>query len=91
MEKEIKEGVFISVITMDKWLRQTETLKGEELQYFVEKCNRAKFVHHNVRYMLGVTKEKLFEILKEMEPEFNEETDDYVIRYAASIYVQRGI
>jgi hypothetical protein len=85
MESETKSGVFVSAITQDKWLRQTHTLKGEDLLFFVQKCHPALLISSDIIFLLGVDKETLFEILKSLEPDFNPETDYYAIRYAPDI------
>lgn len=83
MEKEIKAGVFISVITREKWLERTEVLTGDDLRFFAKKCNPAK---NSFGYPeIGLSKETILDACKELEPSFKPETDYFVIRYAPPV------
>jgi hypothetical protein len=85
MEKEIAPGIFISVITKSRWLQRTESLKGEDLQHFMQHCNRVKNTNIIIEHIFGVQKDKFVKALRELEPKFNENDDFYAVRYAPSI------
>jgi len=82
MEIETKHGVFVTLITLDKWMRQTKTLKGEDLVFFVNKCNRINQFTSIMKTILGVTPTELNKRFSEIDPNFNSETDYYSVRYA---------
>ncbi len=82
MEKEIRPGVFISVVTLDRWQTRTAFLSGEELKYFVEKCNPTRMATtDSIKNTIGVDRDELFTVCKGLEPLFNPLTDYYVVRY----------
>lgn len=81
MEKEIRPGVFISVVTLDKWQIRTAFLTGEDLKYFVEKCNPTRMATDSIKDVIGVNRKELFTVCKDLEPNFNPLMDFYVIRY----------
>lgn len=81
-EIESKPGVFISVITKEKWLERTSILKGPDLTYYVSQCNPAWLAGDAFIDIIGVGKKELYELCRKLEPEFNPETDYYVIRIA---------
>ncbi len=81
MEKETKPGVFISVITLDQWQVRTAFLTGEDLKYFVEKCNPIRMATDSIKDVIGVNREELFTVCKDLEPNFNPLTDYYVIQH----------
>lgn len=81
-EKETKPGVFISVITLDQWQVRTAVLTGEDLKYFVEKCNPLTLATDSLEDVIGVDTVGLLEVCKELEPNLNPITDYFVIRYA---------
>ena len=81
MEIEIKDGVFISVVKKDEWIRRTGSLPKEDLKYFVKRCNPARFAQeHLLNAVLGVGKDKLFEECRKIDPDFDIANDFYVIR-----------
>jgi hypothetical protein len=81
MEHETRPGVFISVITRQTWLRRTELLTGDELRYFLEQCNPAKYYDNVWKDDIGVNRDEMFEILRKLDSDFDPQTDYYVIRY----------
>ena len=85
MEKETKPGVFISVITLDRWQIRTAFLSGEELKYFVEKCNPTRMVTDSIKDIIGVDRNELFTVCKDLEPLFNPLTDYFAIRNSPNI------
>lgn len=89
MEKETKPGVFISPITRAKWIRRIEALKGEDLREFVCKCNPASFATDNMEFIIGLKRQPLFDLCKELDPDFNPQTDFFVIRYAPEIVTEK--
>ena len=89
MEKEISPGVYLSVITRERWLKRIDSLEGEDLRFFVERCNRIKHTNIVIENIFGLSREQFIEILRELEPEFNEKDDFYAIRYAQPS-VQQG-
>lgn len=82
MEKEIRPGVFISVITRERWIQRTEVLQGEDLRYFVEQCNKYGNVEIVLKHVFNITPDEFIDALRELEPNFNEKEDFYVVRYA---------
>lgn len=83
MEKQTKTGVFISAITKEKMQERAMNLHGEDLKYFVEKCNPANLLPSSlIDHVIGISSDELISICKELEPNFNPETDYFVIRYA---------
>lgn len=78
-EIEIEPGIFISVITKKQWDHRTSVLKGDDLQFFIAKCNPAKLAPVYGR-------KKLYKVCEKLESEFNPETDYYVIRYAPQVH-----
>jgi len=83
MEKKIKEGVYLSFVTRERWLQRTKELTGEDLRKFVSECNPIAIAPSALlKITLGMDKKQLISLGKEMEPDFNPHTDYYVIRYA---------
>jgi len=85
MEIETKTGLYVIPITREKWMRQTTTLKGEDLVFFVTRCNRANALTNLIKPVFGIDTDELFEKFRELEPNFNVETDYYAVRYTAQI------
>jgi len=72
-EIEIEPGLWLSVVTREKWLRRVEVLKGDDRQFFIAKCNPASIAPDHMR--------KHFGMCRQIEPHFNPKTDYYVLRY----------
>ena len=85
METEISEGIFLSVITKEQWLKRTEALQGDDLRHFVERCNRYPETDIIIKHVLGITSKKFLKLCIELNPEFNKKEDFYVIRYAPGV------
>ena len=81
-ETEILPGVFVSVMRKERWNERVNSLHGDDLKEFVEKCNPAfSGINIMTQHFLGMSVERFFEICKELDPEFNSWTDYYVFRY----------
>ena len=57
-------------------------MDGDDIKEIVEKCNAAlSGINIMSQHFLGMRVERLFEIWKELDAEFNSWTDYYVFRY----------
>ena len=80
-EKEISPGLFITPITRERWLQRTDVLKGEDLKWFIESCNRFIETDILIKHIIGMTRDEFLGELLNIEPNFNPTTDYYVLRY----------
>lgn len=80
MEKEIKPGVFISVVTREQWVKRVDTLTGDDLAHFISKCNPASLASRILFRITGIRAYELLKICQELEPEFDPLTDYFVVR-----------
>jgi len=81
MEKETTTGVFISVVTKDQFLHRASILSGEDLITFIGKCNKATLYKSDMNEVTGLNETEFFLLCKKLNPDFDYETDYYVVRY----------
>lgn len=84
-EYEVKPGVFISVVTREKWLQRVDVLKGEDLHDFISKCNLFRMYPESDLILKG----DLLEACRSLEPNFDTEKDYYVIRMSHEAFQRR--
>ena len=81
-ETEIIPGVFVSVMRKERWNERVNSLHGDDLKEFVEKCNPASSgINIMTQHFLGMSVKRFYEICLELDPEFNPRTDYYIFRY----------
>jgi hypothetical protein len=86
MEKEIKEGIFISVVTKKQWVNRIDTLEGDDRKHFIEKCNPFNEAdQRSLKKTLGFNLVDLYYLCKDIEPDFDVQEDFYTVRYAPDI------
>ena len=57
-------------------------LNGEDIFYVpAEKCNPIRMATDSIKDVIGVNREELFTVCKDLEPNFNPLTDYYVIQH----------
>lgn len=83
MEKEIKPGIFISVVTQEQWIERTGNLTGEDLRFFVCQCNPFKLNMGSLRNE-GIKPHELQQFCEDLNEDFDPETDYFTIRYTKS-------
>lgn len=76
MEKEIRPGVFISVVTEDQFKSRINTLTGDDLRHFVLKCNHFKLSRKALEG-IGIKALEIQQACEELEPSFD--PDDYFV------------
>jgi len=79
MEKEIRPGVFISVITDEQFKLRINTLTGEDLRHFILKCNHFKLSRKALEG-IGIKGLEIQQACEELEPSFDPEEDYFVVR-----------
>ena len=84
MEHQIKPGIFLTVITQDRWFSQTEHLTREELTDFIMKCTPLRLANSSFLIDEDITPEELKAACIELEPEVDFMKDYYCIRRSAS-------
>ena len=80
MEKEIRPGVFLSVITQEKWFNRTENLSREELTDFIMKCTPLRLANSEFFIDESISPQELLEACRDLEPDLNAQTDYYCLR-----------
>ena len=79
MEKEIRPGVFISVVSEERFRLRINTLTGEDLHHFILKCNHFKLSRKALEG-IGIKAFEIQQACEELDPHFDPETDYFVIR-----------
>ncbi|RLD50446.1 MAG: hypothetical protein DRI97_17015 [Bacteroidetes bacterium] len=79
MEKEIRPGVFISVISHEKFADRLITLTGEDLHHFILKCNKFK-LSMKALAPVGIKPYELQMACEELDDEFDPEYDYFTVR-----------
>jgi hypothetical protein len=80
-DQETKPGVFITPITKQRYYERIEALKGEDRHFFISECNRFKDYSSVFIEITGRNKADLLELCRNIEPNFNPETDFFAVRY----------
>ena len=81
MEKEIKPGLFIGVVSKQQWHDRVSSLTGEDRTHFIEKCNLFREARNaSLKKALGMTIYELLYVCKHLNPDFDVNEDYYTVR-----------
>lgn len=80
MEKQIRPGVYVSVLTRNAYVDRAATLTRPELTTFIMKAKPLRFAQSPSLIGHNIDADELLSTCKELEPDLEPETDYYVLR-----------
>jgi hypothetical protein len=80
MEKQIRPGIYLSVITRGDYIERATNLNRAELTTFIMKAIPLRFVQSDSLIRHGIERKDLIKTCLELQPDLDPETDYYVLR-----------
>ena len=83
MEFEYRPGLFIGVVSKQRWHDRISALSGEDRTHFIEKCNLFREARNaSLKKVFGMTIYELLYVCKHLNPKFDVNDDYYTVRIA---------